>query len=113
MMMKVKEVIEKLDLEVITASDLKREVKGGYTGDLLSNVMAQAEANDLWITIQGHQNVVAVALLVDMAAIIIAEDFEIEDKAINRAREKDVNILRSPLSAFELSGRLFEMGVTS
>ncbi|MFW6006600.1 MAG: DRTGG domain-containing protein [Bacillota bacterium] len=110
---KIKDIIKTLNLEEINTADLEREVKGGYTGDLLSNVMAEAEAGDIWITIQGHQNIIAVALLVDMSGVIIAEDFDIEDKAVSRAEEKGINLLRSSLSAYELAGKLYKQGITS
>ncbi len=109
--MKVKDIIELLDLEVIVGADLDREITGGYTGDLLSNVMAGAEAGNVWVTIQSHQNVVAVGLLVDISAVIIAENFEVEEKALKRAREKGINILRSSLSAYEIAGILYQKGI--
>lgn len=101
-----------MEIEVINLNDGNREITGGYTGDLLSNVMANADTGDIWITIQGHQNAVAVALLVEISAIIIAENSEIEDKAIKRAEEKGINLLRSPLSAFEIAGKLYNNGIT-
>ena len=110
---KVQQVIDLLDLEVVTKGSLEKEINGGYVGDLLSNVMAKAKAGNIWVTIQGHQNVVAIALLIDVSAVIVAEDFEIDDQAINRAEEKGVNLLRSPLSAYEIVGRLYENGITS
>src|SRR5690554_5164802 len=98
--MKLKELVDRLGLESVAGS-LEGEISGVYVGDLLSNVMAKAEENNLWITIQGHQNVVAVASLTGIAAVVIVENFAIEDKAIARAREKGVNLLRTPLTAYE------------
>ncbi|MDI3547472.1 MAG: hypothetical protein PWR10_1124 [Halanaerobiales bacterium] len=109
--MKVRELVEKLDLEVIVGKSLDKEITGGYIGDLLSNVMAKARAGNLWLTIQGHQNVVAVALLTEVSAVIIVEDFDIEEEAVKKAEEKSINILRTPLSAYELAGKLFELGI--
>lgn len=109
--MTVEDVVQKLDLEVVVESDLEQEVRGGYCGDLLSNVMSELTAGSLWITIQGHQNAAAVALLADAAGIIIAEDFSVRDEMKERAREKGINVLRSPESSFRLSGKLYELGV--
>lgn len=109
--MKVRELVEKLDLEVIVGKSLDKEITGGYIGDLLSNVMAKARAGNLWLTIQGHQNVVAVALLTEVSAVIIVEDFDIEEEAVKKAEEKSINILRTPLFAYELAGKLFELGI--
>jgi len=107
----LKEVANKLNLEVLNKADFKKEVKGCYIGDLLSNVMANAKEGDLWVTIQGHQNIIAVALLADAAAVVVAENSEVDEKSIKRAAEKDVNLLRSKLSAYELASEFAQMGV--
>ncbi len=109
--MKVRDVVQELDLELIVEFDLEREVKDGYCGDLLSNVMSELTAGSLWITIQGHQNTAAVAMLTEAAGIIIAEDFSVEKEMKKRAREKGINVLRSPESAYQISGKLYELGV--
>ncbi len=107
--MNVKELIKQLELEVL-AGPFDRDISGVYVGDLLSNVMAKAKAGNLWVTIQGHQNVVAVASLGDLAAVIVVEDFEIEAAAVQRAQEKEVNLLRTPLTAIDLIRKLIELG---
>ena len=73
----VEQIVDKLELEFLVKARPEEEVQGGYVGDLLSNVMARAEAGDVWITIQGHQNVAAVALLTNVAAVIVVEDFPV------------------------------------
>ena len=107
--MKLKKIAEQLNLEMVVNSDLHKEVKGGYCGDLLSNVMAQAEKGDLWFTVQSHQNVIAVALLTEVAGVVVVEGFEIDDEALEKAKEKGVNIFRSDLSSYELAGQLYEL----
>ena len=68
--MKLNELIDKLDLRVLSpAEDMEREVRGGYTSDLLSDVMGNAEADTVWITLQVHRNVVAVAALKEVAVV--------------------------------------------
>jgi predicted transcriptional regulator len=109
--MKLREIVEKLDLEVVVGKDLEREVKGGYIGDLLSNVMAGAREGDIWLTVQGHQNVVAVALLTEVAGVVVVEGLGIDEKAIERAEEKGINLLRSNLTAYQLASKLTELGI--
>lgn len=111
--MTVQEIIDQLELEIVTAADCSREVTGGYTGDLLSNVMARAGTGNVWITIQGHQNVAAVALLTEVAAVIIAEGAPVAEQTVQRAREKGLNILRSQQPAFEIAGQLYRLGVNN
>ncbi len=108
---KLKEIINRLELEVVVGKDLERDVKGGYIGDLLSNVMAGAREEDIWLTVQGHQNVVAVALLTEVAGVVVVEGLDIDKKAIERAEEKGVNLLRSNLTAYQLAVKLVEIGI--
>lgn len=107
----LRDILEELQLETINDTDLNKEVKGCYIGDLLSNVMARAKEGELWITIQGHQNVIAVALLTEVSAVIVCEDMEIDENTIKRANDKQVNLFRSKLSAYELAKKLVNIGV--
>lgn len=109
--MTLREVINNLDIKMLNKSNLDKEVKGCYIGDLLSNVMANAKKGQIWITIQGHQNIIAVSLLTDVSAVVVAENAEVDEKAIQRAEEKGVNLLRTELTAYEFAKRLTDMGV--
>ncbi len=109
--MVLKDLCEELDLEILNEADLSREVSGCYIGDLLSNVMANAQKDQLWLTIQGHQNTIAVSLLAEVSAVIVVEDSEVDQKSIKRAEEKGVNLLKSELTAYELAKRLSDLGV--
>lgn len=101
--MTVRELVNQFDLEVVAGPDLEKEIDGVYIGDLLSNVMARAEKKNLWLTVQGHQNVVAVALLVELSAVILVEDFEYEKNAIQRACQKGVNLLKTKNKSYSLA----------
>lgn len=106
--MKVKDLIDELELEVIAGPDLDREVDGVYCGDLLSNVMANAKKDNLWLTVQGHQNTAAVALLADISAVIIVEGFDFDEAAVKKACQKGINLLKSRETAYEISCKLCE-----
>lgn len=110
--MKVKEIIKDLNLEVAAGEKgLDREITGGYCGDLLSDVMANTKSGDLWFTIQSHQNIVAVAVLKDLAAIILVNNRQPDEDTLAKAEEEGIPILLSTLSAFSLAGRVHEMGI--
>ncbi|MFA5524424.1 MAG: DRTGG domain-containing protein [Tissierellales bacterium] len=110
--MKLSTIIDKLNLEVVVGTELEeREAEGVYIGDLLSIVMSKAEKNNLWITIQTHINIIAVATLVDLSGIIIVEGMEIEKDAIEKAKEVGIPLLKSRLSAFEVTSKLKEIGL--
>ncbi|HNS14429.1 MAG TPA: hypothetical protein PKM08_03765 [Syntrophorhabdaceae bacterium] len=106
--MKVGELASALGLEVLTGNvNLDREIQSGYTSDLLSDVIANIEENSVWITIQRHINILGVAKLKDIAAILIPRNLQLDQEVIDKARTESVAILRGVLSAFELSGLLY------
>ncbi len=110
--MKVAELCETLGWKALAgARGLDREIRGGYCGDLLSDVMAKAPPGCLWLTVQGHLNIVAVALLREMAGIVITSGREPDPDTVRRAEEEGIPLFTSPASAFTLAGRLWEMGV--
>lgn len=88
-MMKISDIVEKLNLKAISGSELlEREVSSGYCCDLLSWVMAHGEKNGLWITVQTHVNVVAIATLLEMACVIIPENIDVDKKVIEKVQRK-------------------------
>ena len=101
--MKVKELIEGLGLTVLTEGDLDRECTGCYSGDLLSWVMSRARENDIWLTVMGNINAVAVAVLTDCACIVLTESSPLDENARQRALGQNVTVLRSEKNAYELS----------
>ncbi len=100
--MTVAALIDRLGLEVLNLEDGDREITGGYTGDLLSWVMGKAESGDMWITIMTNLNVIAVASLVDVACVVIADKAEIAPEVIEKAKQQGINLLRSDKSAYQL-----------
>jgi hypothetical protein len=88
-----------------------RDVRGGYASDLLSDVMANAQDGDAWVTMQRHVNTVAVAQLKNLAAIVIVNGRQPEPGMVARAAEHEVAVVTTPLPAFDVAGRLFEAGI--
>lgn len=108
--MKLSDVKDALNLKTESGEELlNREIKGGYTSDLLSDVMANASEGDIWITLQTHQNVVAVASLLGLSAVIISGGSKPEDNTLEKAIKAEVPILSSELPSFELSGKIFAL----
>lgn len=108
--MKLNEVIERLGLAVRThAEQGESEVTGGYVGDLLSDVIANSQAGSVWVTIQVHPNIVAVAVLKDLAAIVLANGRQPQDETMKKAEEEGVTLATSSLPGFEVAGRLYGM----
>ena len=101
--MKVDKLIAELELSVLTEGDLDRACEGCYSGDLLSWVMSRAKENDIWLTVMGNVNAVAVAVLTDCACIVLTENSALDEDAKEKAIQQGVTILRSSKNAYELS----------
>lgn len=111
-MMHLREIAEKLNLEVRCCSHrLDNEVKRGYSSDLMSDVIAHGQDSDLWVTLQIHVNTVAVASMKDLAGILIIGGREPQEQTIEKAEEENIPILVSKLTAFEVIGRLYNLGI--
>jgi hypothetical protein len=110
--MKLQEIVESLALTVRAGhGSLDTEVTGGYAADLLSCAMAGAGKDVLWVTLQGHLNVVAIASLNELAGIIVTESKPVAPDALAKADQERVPILTTELSTFEVVGKLWELGV--
>ncbi len=110
--MRLSTVVETLGLEVLNAGDgLDRDVESGYAGDLLSDVMANGAAGSLWITIQTHPNIIAIAALKELAGVIVANGRKPDRDTLVRAGQEKIPLFGSSLPAFELAGRMYQMGI--
>lgn len=110
--MTVKELAALIDAEILTGETaLDKEVKNGYSCDLLSWVMAHGSDAMAWITVQTHMNVVAVATLHDMSCVIIPEGGRAEEDVVAKAAEEGVAILSCAKTAFQVSGILYAAGI--
>ncbi len=108
--MKLSELCEKLSLTVVSGDmNLDAAFDGVYAGDLLSRAMSHVEAENLWITIMSNINVIAVASLTEAAAVLLAEDVELVPEALEAAREKEITVLSSPMTVYELCVKIGEL----
>lgn len=110
--MRLASMVEELDLTVICGADfLNRDVLRGYASDLMSDVIANGETGDVWLTMQIHLNVVAVAAMKEVSAVILSRGRQPEKEVVEKAVEQDVVILSSDLPTFEIAGRIHRMGI--
>ncbi len=110
--MKLQELIDKLSLEVKTQNpDLARNVTGGYVSDLLSDVIANSTDGNVWVTLQTHQNIVAVATLRNLSGIILVNGKNPDADTLKKANDEGIAIMVSSLTAFEVVGRLYSFGL--
>lgn len=111
--MTLKEIIAKLDLKVLTTSQAMDTAtpQGGYASDLLSCVVAGAQPGNLWITLQAHMNVVAVAALREVSAVIITENAQPDADVIEKADQQGVILLSTKEPSYQVVGKLWELGI--
>ena len=107
--MKVKDLVQELKLEALTSSGLENEVTGVYACDLLSRVMSGCDAGDVWITVQTHLNVLAVAELDEAACILVPEGIVAPAETVEKAEEKGIPILSAQMDTYELRWRLHDL----
>ena len=77
----------------------------------MSDVIANAEEGFIWVTMQVHMNIVAVAAMKELAGIILVNGREPQEDTAAKGEEKRIPILVSRLPAFELIGRLYGLGI--
>jgi len=112
-MISLKKIKEELSLKVRTgAGALDREISGGYASDLMSDVIAHSKKDNIWITLQVHQNIVGVASLKELAGIIIVNNREPEEETLKKAEQENIPILVTELPTFEIVGRLYKLGIS-
>ena len=108
--MKLGDIIEPLSLDVKTgSSSLGRAVTGVYVSDLLSDVMANSGEGNVWITLQTHLNIVAVAGLKNLAGIIVVSGRNVPADVLQKAEVEKVTVMTTQLPAFETAGKLYQM----
>ena len=108
--MKVNELVEKLGLKVLAgANGLDREIDGCYISDLLSDVMGNAMEGNIWITLQTHKNVMAVASLKELACIILVKNLVPNDETIEQSNDEDLPLLQTSLPTYEIAGLVYNL----
>lgn len=108
--MKVQELVDKLGLKVLSgANGLNREIDGCYISDLLSDVMGNAMEGNIWITLQTHKNVMAVASLKELACIILVKDLVPNAETIEQSNDDDLPVLQTSLPTYEIAGLVYNL----
>lgn len=111
--MTLADIIQQLELTPLTQPQdyVSLTPTAGYASDLLSCVMAAAPREGVWVTLQAHTNIVAVAALLDLCAVIITEGAEPDPATIEKANDEGVILLSTARSTFDVVGKLWELGV--
>lgn len=109
--MTLSEIVQQLELAIITGAKADTQITGGYASDLLSCAMAGAKAGNVWVTLQAHPNVVAVASLLELAAVIVTEGVSPDPETISKAQQASITLLSTPKDTFTVAGELVALGI--
>ncbi|NCO69177.1 MAG: serine kinase [Acidobacteria bacterium] len=108
--MKLQEITDKLELEALTPL-FDKDVTGVYISDMVSDVIANAKAGDLLVTVQVHSNALAAANLVDVAAILVAQGKQPAEDVLKMATRAEIPVLVTTLNRWQVATRLYEAGL--
>jgi S-adenosylhomocysteine hydrolase len=101
------EFANKYGMKVVTTGcGNERQIEGVYCGDLLSMVMGRAKENDVFVTVMANVNTVAVAVLADVACILLCEGVHFDEMSTARAEQQEVCVIESDEPAFSIALKL-------
>ena len=111
--MKLGKLIQEMRLLILNKTNVDDdiEINNGYASDLLSQVMAKAEDGSIWLTTQSHGNIIGVANMTGIKAIVVCEGHEVPEEVISAADQEGIVILKSDEGIFSLAGKLYAQGV--
>lgn len=90
---------------------MDRQIICGGVCDLLSWMLAHGRKGMVWITVQTHLNVIAVAALKSMAAVILPEGLVMDETVLKKAVEEGILVLSTPLTAYETCAKMVAAGI--
>jgi len=107
MALTVSDAAKKCDLDILCGADISRELCGVYAGDLLSWVMGHAQYGQALVTIMSNNNVLAVASLLELSCVILAEGVVPDEAFLDIAKEKGINVLSGKKSTYDICTSIF------
>jgi predicted transcriptional regulator len=112
--MKIIDLVKNIELEVISGKELlDRDVTGGYVSDMLSDVIAHASKGDIWVTLQTHLNIIPVASMKEISAIIVVNNRQPDEETLRKAEVEKIPVLGTIMSAFQVVGKLHQLGISA
>ncbi len=107
--MKLSEIVEKLNLHIINSANMEAEINDAYASDLLSDVMGKAKSGQIWITLQTHKNVAAIASLKDLPAVVITGNGKPDDDMLAHAVSEGICVLGASELCYQVCGKLYNL----
>jgi len=108
--MKVRELVEQLNLKVFSGENgLDRDIDGCYVSDLLSDVMGNAEMGNVWVTLQTHKNVMAIASLKELACVVLVKGLQPGEDTVEQSNEEGIPFLGTDMPTYETVGKIYQL----
>ena len=108
--MTTKDLAARLELKELTRI-FDKPVTGVYISDMVSDVIANAKAGNVLVTLQVHTNVIAAANIVDIAAIVLTRGRSPAPEATALAEKAEIPVFTTPMDSWQVAGRLYEAGL--
>lgn len=110
--MKLSKVIEILNAELLTGSDMDMEIQSACGSDLMSDVMAYVKENVLLLTGLVSPQVIRTAEMMDIRAIVFVRGKNPGPAVLELASEKEMVVLTTDNPMFVACGKLYNAGLT-
>lgn len=108
--MKLQELAEKLELKSQTKV-FDKDISGVYISDMVSDVIANAKAGNVLVTVQIHNNVIAAANLVDICGVIVTQGKMPTEEVVKMAEKAEISIYTSNMNRWQIATKMYEAGV--
>ena len=76
--------------------------------DLLSDVMGFAQEGNVWVTLQTHKNVIAIASLKELACVVLVKGNKPDDDMLEQAKNEGIPVLGTDEQTFEVAGKIYQ-----
>ncbi len=86
----------------------ENQADGCYIGDLLSWVMARAQSGNVWITVMGNVNAIAVATLTDVCCIVLTENATLDADAAQKAEMQGIPVYGCTANSYDTAIQVYK-----
>ena len=111
--MKLSEIVQAIDAEVLCCEDRVREIdiQTAYASDLMSDVLAFCAPGSMLLTGLTNIQIVRTAQMLDLPVIVFVRGKTPLEDTIRLAENNGIPVLVSSWSMYETSGILYREGV--
>ncbi len=110
--MKLSEIVDVLNAEVVVdAGNLDAEIKRACGSDMMSDVLAFAKDQSVFLTGLMNPQVVRTAEMMDMRSIIFVRGKTVDDMVRKLAEQMGITIIATKSTMFTACGLLYANGI--